>query len=365
MSAGLREWHLELRIPGGPSASLPVTSIYVMTHYWRLFSAAFLLAVLPAVSAAETTQERQTRVRELSSRDWVVTAHRVTGEIRVDGRLDDPDWRNATPIAEFFQRERNEGIPSTERTEVRVLFDQANLYIGFSCFDAISGNPPPAPCSATRARVRMTLSRSCSMPFTITARPSSWYRPAELGHIHGLLDAKPGRNLEILPYALAGTQKPRFASRNNRSELGLDAKWGITPGLTMDFTVNTDFAQEEVDSLQINFTRFSLVFPEKRQFFLEGQRQFQFGLGGENDLGRGRSVRCELPVPGRSGKLHTWRRLCAASRRHSAPDRGPFVASKRGESDSSIWSRALLLPHQGQRRPPVDPEVGGDGVCGV
>jgi hypothetical protein len=113
---------------------------------------------------------------------------------------------------------------------------------------------------------------------------STWYRPSELGHIQGIVDARPGRNLEILPYALAGTRKPRFVSRANRSEVGLDAKWGISPGLTLDFTANTDFAQEEVDSLQINFTRFSLVFPEKRQFFLEGQRQFQFGLPGEDDL---------------------------------------------------------------------------------
>jgi len=47
-----------------------------------------------------------------------------------------------------------------------------------------------------------------------------------------------------------------------------------------DFTVNTDFAQEEADVQQINFTRFSLFFPEKRQFFLEGEQMFQFGCGG-------------------------------------------------------------------------------------
>ena len=67
-------------------------------------------------------------------------------------------------------------------------------------------------------------------------------------------------------------------------QAGIDVKWGVTPGLTADFTVNTDFAQEEVDVQQTNFTRFSLFLPEKRQFFLENQRMFQFGLPNEVDL---------------------------------------------------------------------------------
>lgn len=336
-----------------------------------------LLAALaaPALSArTETAAERQSRVRSLASRDWVVIARKAVGAIRIDGHLDEADWRDAAPIAEFFQRERNEGLPATERTEVRVIYDRTNLYFGFSCFDSdmsrslargmfrdeSQGSDDLVSIMLDafhdhRSAIQFVTNRNGAMedlfqngetqetrnhdwdavwnsrgshdekawyvevaiPFKslrfelppdgkpllfgvgfkrniprrneevywpFVPNDSSWYRPSELGHIQGLDGAEPGRNLEVLPYVLGVAQQPRFASRTNRGEVGLDAKWGLTPGLTADFTVNTDFAQEEVDSLQINFTRFSLVFPEKRQFFLEGQRQFQFGIAGENDL---------------------------------------------------------------------------------
>ena len=57
-------------------------------------------------------------------------------------------------------------------------------------------------------------------------------------------------------------------------------KYAITQNLTADFTVNTDFAQVEVDEQQVNLTRFTLTFPEKREFFLEGRGIFNFGVGG-------------------------------------------------------------------------------------
>ena len=57
-------------------------------------------------------------------------------------------------------------------------------------------------------------------------------------------------------------------------------KYGITANLTADFTVNTDFAQVEIDEQQVNLTRFSLFFPEKRDFFLEGRGIFDFARGG-------------------------------------------------------------------------------------
>ena len=60
-------------------------------------------------------------------------------------------------------------------------------------------------------------------------------------------------------------------------DIGFDGKYGLTQGLTADFTVNTDFAQVEDDDEQVNLTRFSLFFPEKREFFLEGQGIFSFG----------------------------------------------------------------------------------------
>jgi hypothetical protein len=90
--------------------------------------------------------------------------------------------------------------------------------------------------------------------------------------------------MELRPYALGGAVKPQGLHVDARRDAGLDVKWGLTPGLTADFTVNTDFAQEEADIQQVNFTRFSLFFPEKRQFFLEGQQMFQFGVPREADL---------------------------------------------------------------------------------
>jgi hypothetical protein len=66
--------------------------------------------------------------------------------------------------------------------------------------------------------------------------------------------------------------------RNDFSpDAGVDVKYGITKSLTADVTYNTDFAQVEIDEAQINLTRFNLNFPEKREFFLEGQGLFEFG----------------------------------------------------------------------------------------
>ena len=64
-------------------------------------------------------------------------------------------------------------------------------------------------------------------------------------------------------------------------------KYGVTSGLTWDFTVNTDFSQVEADEQQVNLTRFSLFFPEKRDFFLENSGVFQFGSGNTGGGGGG------------------------------------------------------------------------------
>jgi len=69
-------------------------------------------------------------------------------------------------------------------------------------------------------------------------------------------------------------------SNKGDGDFGLDVKYGVTQNLTADFTYNTDFAQVEVDEQQVNLTRFSLFFPEKREFFLEGRGIFDFARGG-------------------------------------------------------------------------------------
>ena len=96
-----------------------------------------------------------------------------------------------------------------------------------------------------------------------------------------------GTRLEIKPYAISDlatdvNASPALANALG-GDVGLDVKYGVTEGLTADFTYNTDFAQVEVDEQQVNLTRFSLFFPEKREFFLEGQGIFDFGGGFRTD----------------------------------------------------------------------------------
>ena len=94
------------------------------------------------------------------------------------------------------------------------------------------------------------------------------------------------RNIELKPYVISNlssdtTIVPR-RSNDLDGDFGLDVKYGVSQNLTADFTYNTDFAQVEADEQQVNLTRFSLFFPEKREFFLENQGTFEFGGGGGN-----------------------------------------------------------------------------------
>ena len=97
-----------------------------------------------------------------------------------------------------------------------------------------------------------------------------------------------GPRFELKPYAIADLTTNLNASPSYTDQFsgtgGLDVKYGVTDGLTADFTVNTDFAQVEVDEAQVNLTRFNLFFPEKREFFLEGQGIFEFGGGMDQDV---------------------------------------------------------------------------------
>ena len=89
------------------------------------------------------------------------------------------------------------------------------------------------------------------------------------------------KNLEIKPYLISNASRQPTADGGAASDVagdfGVDVKYGITQNLTADLTYNTDFAQVEADQQQVNLTRFSLFFPEKREFFLENAGTFQFG----------------------------------------------------------------------------------------
>jgi hypothetical protein len=116
------------------------------------------------------------------------------------------------------------------------------------------------------------------------AGPQALNRVSSAGTLVGLDLPPAGSNLELKPYAITGLATDRLSTPTRSNDLtgdvGLDFKYGITANLTADLTVNTDFAQVEVDEQQVNLTRFSLFFPEKRDFFLEGRGVFDFGQGG-------------------------------------------------------------------------------------
>ena len=100
------------------------------------------------------------------------------------------------------------------------------------------------------------------------------------------INLKSPKNLKVIPYALTQVAQDKTISKINssRADFGGDIKYSLTPGLTLDLTYNTDFAQVEVDDQQVNLDRFNLFFPEKRPFFLENAGQFSVGSPGEVDL---------------------------------------------------------------------------------
>lgn len=104
---------------------------------------------------------------------------------------------------------------------------------------------------------------------------SGWV--SNFGEIHGLRGLRPRRRIEIMPYAVARTERfepvagdPYHDGSLNHLDLGLDGNVGLTSDFTLDFTVNPDFGQVEADPSEVNLTAFETFFSEKRPFFIEG-----------------------------------------------------------------------------------------------
>ncbi|MFQ5790324.1 MAG: DUF5916 domain-containing protein [Acidobacteriota bacterium] len=106
------------------------------------------------------------------------------------------------------------------------------------------------------------------------------------GTLTGLRSLSHGLDLRVNPFVTAGFRSQRHEAggldTSPLSDVGLDVTYGVTSSMNLDLTVNTDFAQVEVDEQQVNLTRFSLFFPEKRDFFLENAGQFLVGTAGFN-----------------------------------------------------------------------------------
>ena len=318
---------------------------------------ACLLALTPLmVSASQNATEYQAK------------AYRTFGSIEIDGDFNESDWQEAKPVGQFSQVEPDAGDPMTLPTEVRVLYDEENVYFGFTCFDsdvskiiandmrrdarelhendyvflildtyndkrsgvafrvnalgavqdtAISNSGDSfnrnwdavVDCQSRihsdrwtseiaipfgqlrfKESEQMTWGMNLSRGIRRTNEEGTWapvpssyggrakYRTAYMGSLVGLEGIKPKRQIELLPYVLPGLSRAEDDETSGEFEIGLDLKYGVTTNLIADLTFNTDFAQVEADEEQVNLTRYSLFFPEKRPFFLEGAGLFEFGV---------------------------------------------------------------------------------------
>ena len=109
-------------------------------------------------------------------------------------------------------------------------------------------------------------------------RLASLYQPVTAGTLEGVDMLDPGLGLDVVPHATFRIDRDHRAQDNDATlEPGVDVRWRITPYLTGTVTVNTDFADTEVDDAVVNLTRFPVFFPEKRDFFLEDAGIFTFG----------------------------------------------------------------------------------------
>lgn len=287
--------------------------------------------------------------------------------VTVDGFLLEPTWNKCDVITGFTQRELSEGAPATESTEVRILFDNDNLYIGVICQDndpsailhrdmtwdsSFSGddyitvvldtyndrrkgfmfsvNPNGAQYDATfnggsefeyskksvnsswdgiwyvSSKITDT-GWSCEImiPFKTLRFPSNeaqiwginfmrcirrkneevlwrgWSRDdgirqlSRAGTLSIPYHLEKNYQLDVKPYTLYGLESEHGGESDDLFKYGLDARIGLTSNSTLTMTTKTDFAQIESDREVINLTRFSITYPEKRDFFLENAETFE------------------------------------------------------------------------------------------
>ncbi len=132
------------------------------------------------------------------------------------------------------------------------------------------------------------------------------------GNLKGIENIQRGNPIYLLPYVNVGYEEIK-SSTNSTFKAGLDLKYGLSDAFTLDLTLNTDFAQVEADIAEINLSRFPLFIPEKREFFLEGNKLFSFDLASNNmafysrtigiSRGEGIPIIGGLKLTGTSGNL--------------------------------------------------------------
>ncbi len=326
----------------------------------------FALLFLPLLALAQSG-DPDSRLANYEGRPRVRAVRIPEGQrITIDGKLDEPGWLLATPATDFIQQDPANGQPGTEKTEVRFLYNNDNLYMGVYNFDSdptgIMGNqmlrdgflssddrfmwvfdpylngrtgyffeigPGGAMGDALlggegggggqgrawdgiwTAKVRKDergWSIEVEFPFkTLNFDPSApawgvnfhrtvrrkreemlwtaWVRNQNLqalrnaGLLEGINDASQGHGLDFRPYFVGNLNEAPGQGQPNavtKGKYGGDIFYNITPQLRANLTLNTDFAETEVDQRQVNLTQFPLFFPERRTFFLEGNGFFDF-----------------------------------------------------------------------------------------
>ncbi len=123
---------------------------------------------------------------------------------------------------------------------------------------------------------RVSRSTNEKSAWSVYPRSVGFNRMEYAGILSNFDPPKPTTNIQVNPYALVSND----IENGKKLKLGGEIKWAVSPNLVVDATVNTDFAQADVDQLVNNLTRFSVLFPEKRQFFLENASLFGIGLSG-------------------------------------------------------------------------------------
>ena len=275
-------------IQQAPDEGAPATE---ETEAWILFDADNIYVAARVWDSAPPSQwvanEMRRDTRQLRQNDTFA----VILDTFYDRRNGVAFYTNALGALADFQI-TNEGNPNSDWNpiwDVRTGRFEGGWTVEMEIpFKSLRYRPGPAQVWGVQLRrnVRRKNEWAYITPLPISAGSGSAgiFRVSDAGTLVGLDVPSGSRNLEIKPYGIGGISTNLAASEptvNARDGAGgLDVKYGITQNLTADFTVNTDFAQVEVDEQQVNLTRFSLFFPEKREFFLEGRGIFGFARGG-------------------------------------------------------------------------------------
>lgn len=326
---------------------------------------------------------------------------RISDDIQFDGRLDEDIWKQVTPLTDFMQTTPTPGAPPTEKTEVRMVYNNFYLYVGFRCYDSFpsqlvrflmnrdfelgkddgisvqldtyhdksnavlfvsnslngrfdsevtnNGNSMnndynnfwdviskidslgytcefKIPFSSLRfqqkdntimgfrfARLIKRKNELITYPKCDSSLKNQWNNCSQAATLM-FSNLKTKKPVYITPYIIANFNQDHILNEagtkyvaNNTfftskkyvkndafdkilSNIGADAKYGITKNFTLNLTLNTDFSQAEVDNRIINLSKYAVNFPEKRSFFLESKNLLSYSIGSGTALFNSRTI---------------------------------------------------------------------------